>query len=138
VARIIGIDYGTKRIGLAVTDPLQIIANGLDTVPSNQIFDFLDQYIEAEEVEAIVIGEPMHLDGNPSQIAPVVNEFVDKLSKRYPGLKLYRQDERFTSASAKDIILASGVKKKKRRDKGLIDKVSAILILQTFMESRRL
>ena len=138
MARIIGIDYGTKRIGLAVTDPLQIIANGLDTVPHNQIFDFLDRYIKTEEVEAIVIGEPMHLDGNPSQIAPLVNKFVDELSKRYPDLKLYRQDERFTSESAKDIILASGAKKKKRRDKGLIDKVSAIFIFQTFMESRRL
>ena len=132
------IDYGTKRIGVAVTDPLQIIANGLDTVSRDQIFNFLDQYIKEEEVEAIVIGEPMHLDGNPSQIAPVVNKFVAELSKRYPELKLYRQDERFTSESAKDIILASGAKKKKRRDKGLIDKVSAILILQTFMESRRL
>ena len=138
MARIIGIDYGTKRIGLAVTDPLQIIANGLDTIPNHQIFDFLDRYMKEEEVEAIVIGEPMHLDGNPSQIAPLVNKFVDELAKRYPDLNLYRQDERFTSENAKDIILASGVKKKKRRDKGLIDKVSAILILQTFMESRRL
>lgn len=137
MARILGIDYGTKRVGLAVTDPLQIIVSGLDTIETSRIMSFLEDYMAAEEVEAIVIGEPMHLDGNPAQIAAQINRFIEKVSKRFPKISLHRQDERFTSEEAKQIILASGAKKKKRRDKGLIDKISAVIILQTFMESQR-
>ena len=131
------IDYGTKRTGLAVTDPLQIIANGLDTVPTSTIFDYLTDYLSAEEVETIVVGEPMHLDGNPAQIAHLVVGFVRKLKKLFPDVEVVTHDERFTSEEAKKIILMSGAKKKKRRDKALIDKVSAVLILQDYLETRR-
>jgi putative Holliday junction resolvase len=136
VARIIGIDYGTKRTGIAVSDPLQIIASGLDTVPTKDIFDFLEDYLSKEEVECIVVGEPMHEDGSPAQIAHLVVGFVRKLKKKYPDVEISTIDERYTSQEAKKIILQSGAKKKKRQEKGLVDKVSAVLILQEFMESR--
>ena len=131
------IDYGTKRVGVAVTDPLQIIANGLDTVATVDIFVFLKKYFEEEEVEEMVIGYPRHLDGNPGQIAPQVEKFAKKVKEQFPHLNVAFQDERFTSVDAKRIILESGAKKKKRRDKSLVDKVSAILILQEYMESKR-
>lgn len=137
MARIIGIDYGTKRVGIAVTDSLQIIVNGLDTVPTAEIFDFLKKYMEEEEVECIVVGEPMHKDGNPAQIAHLVVGFIRKLKKLFPEIKVDTQDERFTSKDAKAIILQSGIKKKKRRnDKDLVDKISAVLILQDYLGHR--
>lgn len=137
VARIMAIDYGTKRTGLAVTDPLQIIANGLDTVPTDTIFEYLTTYFSQEEVETIVVGEPMHMDGSPAQIAHLVVGFVRKLKKLFPKVEVVTHDERFTSEDAKKIILMSGAKKKKRRDKSLVDKVSAVLILQDYLETRR-
>jgi len=136
VARILGIDYGTKRIGIAVTDPLQIIVNGLTTVATDDIFDFLQNYVKEEEVELIVVGEPMHEDGTPSQIAHLVVGFVRKLKKLFPEIKVDTQDERYTSREAKEIILRSGLGKKKRRDKKLIDEVSAVLILQDYLGHR--
>jgi len=136
VARILGIDYGTKRIGIAVTDPLQIIVNGLTTVATDDIFDFLQNYVKQEEVELIVVGEPMHEDGTPSQIAHLVVGFVRKLKKLFPEIKVDTQDERYTSREAKEIILRSGLGKKKRRDKKLIDEVSAVLILQDYLGHR--
>lgn len=136
VARIIGIDYGTKRTGIAVSDPLQIIASGLDTIPTNELMSFLEKYIEEEEVECIVVGDPKHEDGSPAQIAHLVVGFVRALKKKFPEIEIATIDERYTSEEAKRIILESGAKKKKRRDKGLVDKVSAVLILQEFMESR--
>jgi len=137
VKRIMAIDYGTKRIGIAVSDLLQIIANGLDTVPTKEIFDYLKDYISREPVYKIVVGEPLHLDGNPTYVTPLVHEFADKLRKLYPDIEVILQDERFTSSDAKRIILQSGAKKKKRRDKSLVDKISAVLILQEYMESLR-
>ncbi len=137
MARIISIDYGLKRVGLAVSDPLQIIATGLDTVATKDIFDYLKNYFETEAVECMVVGEPMHLDGNPAQIAPQIETFINKIKKLYPDLKIARQDERFTSFEAKQAILQSGAKKKKRQDKGLVDKISAVIILQNYMESQR-
>ncbi len=134
MARLLGIDYGTKRIGIAVTDPLQIIASGLTTVPTGQIFEFLEKYLVEEDVEAIIIGEPLHADGRPAQIAHLVVGFVRKLKKLYPDTRIELQDERFTSVDAKQIILQSGAKRKKRRDKALVDKISAALILQAYME----
>jgi len=131
------IDYGTKRTGVAVTDPLQIIANGLDTVATKDIFDFFKKYFNEEEVVEMVIGYPRHLDGNPGQIAPQVEAFAKKIQEQYPEMSVTFRDERFTSADAKKIILQSGAKKKKRRDKGLVDKISAVLILQDYMESKR-
>lgn len=136
MARIIGIDYGTKKVGLAVTDPLQIICSPLTTVPTGEIFDFLKKYLAEEEVEGIVIGEPKNLDGSPAQIAHLVVGFVRKLKKLYPNLTYAMEDERFTSVEAKQIILKSGAKKKKRRDKTLVDRVSASLILQAYMDRR--
>ena len=133
VARILGIDYGTKRIGLATTDPLQIIVTGLDTVANKDIFEFLKKYLEKEEVEFIVVGQPMHEDGNPSQIAHLVVGFIRKLQKKYPDIKVETHDERYTSYDAKQYILMMGTKQKKRRDKALVDQVSAILILQDYL-----
>lgn len=137
MARILGIDYGTKRVGIAVTDPLQIIVNGLTTIPTDEIFEFLEKYTKEEDVECIVVGEPMHKDGTPAQIAHLVVGFVRKIKKLFPEIKVDTQDERYTSREAKEIILLSGVKKKKRRkDKGLVDQVSAVLILQDYLGHR--
>ena len=131
------IDYGTKRTGIAVTDPLQLIASGLETVATAALFEFLEDYMSREEVETIVVGEPLHPDGKPAQIAHLVVGFVRKLKKLYPDLNIVMHDERFTSVEAKKIILQSGVSKKKRRDKALVDKVSAVLILQEYMEDHQ-
>ncbi len=137
MARVLGIDYGTKKIGLAVTDPLQIICSPLTTVPTREFFEFIDNYLKEETVECIVIGESLNTDGTPSQIAHLVVGFVRKLKKLYPAIEFAMQDERFTSIDARQIILQSGLKKKKRRDKSLVDKVSASLILQAYMDGKR-
>lgn len=131
------IDYGTKRTGIAVTDPLQLIATGLETVATAELFEFLENYFANEEVETIVVGEPLHPDGTPAQIAHLVVGFVRKLKKLYPNLNIVMHDERFTSVEAKKIILQSGVSKKKRRNKALVDKISAVLILQEYMEEHQ-
>ncbi|MCU0345710.1 MAG: Holliday junction resolvase RuvX [Saprospiraceae bacterium] len=136
MSRIMGIDYGTKRTGIAVTDPLQIIASGLTTVPTQELFDFIEKYLKAEEVEAIVVGEPLYPDGNPAQLAPHVKGFVNKLRKQHPGIQVFMQDERFTSLEAKQVILQSGANRKKRQDKALVDKVSAALILEDFLNNK--
>lgn len=137
LARILSIDYGTKRTGLAVTDPLQIIPTGLDTVPTNELEDFLKQYLSQEEVETIVLGEPLYPDGNPAQIHHMVVGFARKLRKLFPEVEVVMQDERFTSEEAKAVIRQSGARKKKRRDKALVDKVSATLILRDYLEQNR-
>ncbi len=129
-----GIDYGTKRTGIAVTDPLQIIASNLETVPTANLYPWLKAYFESEIVEKIIVGEPLHLDGNPAQIAPLVYTFVKKLKKLYPDKEVILQDERFTSKEAERIIIRSGIKKMKRRDKSLVDKISAALILESYMK----
>lgn len=132
-----GIDYGAKRTGIAVTDPLQLIAGGLETVPTGELFDYLAGYLAREEVEKIVVGEPLHLDGEPAQIHHLVVGFVRKLRRLYPEIEVVLHDERFTSEEAKRVILQSGARRKKRRDKALVDKVSAALILQDYLESTR-
>lgn len=132
--RILAIDYGTKKTGLAVSDPLQIIATGLETIPTSDLFEFLKNYISAEEVSTIVVGEPLYPDGNPAQIHHLVVGFKRKLEKQYPHIDIVFHDESYTSEEAKEIIRKSGVKKKKRKDKTLVDKVSAVLILQDYME----
>lgn len=132
-----GIDYGTKRTGIAVTDPLQIIASGLTTVPTHELFEFIAKYLKEEEVEAIVVGEPLHPDGNPAQIADQVKGFVNKLRKQYPDIQVFMQDERYTSNMAKQIILQSGANRKKRQDKSLVDKVSAAIILEDFLNNKQ-
>ena len=130
-----GIDYGTKRTGIAVTDPLQIIASGLTTIPTAEVFDFLSAYFREEEVEKVVVGEPLYPDGNPAQIAHLVKGFVNKLRKMFPSIEVVLHDERFTSEAAKSIILQSGIGKKKRRDKSLVDRISAALILEDYLKS---
>ncbi|MEM6964887.1 MAG: Holliday junction resolvase RuvX [Bacteroidota bacterium] len=137
MARILGIDYGTKRVGIAVTDPLQIIVNGLTTVPTDEIFEFLEKYTKEEGVESIVVGLPTNEDGTPAQIAHLIVGFIRKVKKLFPEMEVDTQDERYTSQDAKEIILQSGVKKKRRRkDKGLVDEVSAVLILQDYLGHR--
>jgi len=134
MGRILAIDYGLKRTGIAVTDPLKIIASGLITVPTDEVLDYLKKYCATEEVECFVVGLPLHPDGNPAQIAPQANAFAERLQKLFPEKPVVRQDERNTSNDAKKIILQSGVKKQKRRDKTLVDKIAAALILEQYMQ----
>lgn len=129
-----GLDYGAKRTGIAVTDPLQIIVSGLDTVETSKLKDFIETYFLKESVEQVVIGLPTHKDGNFTSIKPEIDKLVAFLNKKYPTLPIEFEDESYTSTHAKEIIFASGTKKKKRRDKALIDKVSAVLILQRFLK----
>ncbi len=138
MSRIMAIDWGSKRTGIAVTDPLRIIASPLETVPTDRVFDFLDRYLAAEQVAVIVVGAPFHEDGTPAQVAGQIDKFAARLRKRYPQVQVVRQDERYTSRMAADIILQSGARKKKRRDKSLVDKVSASLILQAYMDEHDL
>lgn len=137
VARLLSIDYGKKRVGIAVSDPLQIIATGLDTVANASLLDFLTKYVGEEEVETIIIGEPLHQDGTPTFLMEDIQKLILKLNQQFPSIEVVLQDERFTSKDAKRILLESGAKKKKRRDKSLIDKISAVLILQDYMEKLR-
>lgn len=136
MSRILAIDYGQKRVGLAVTDPLQITANGLDTVNSGVIFAYLKEYCEREEVVCFVVGWPLNLNGKPAESMRFVEPFVKALGRKHPDIKIELVDERFTSKMAQQAILMSGVNKKKRQDKGLIDKVSATIILQDYLEAR--
>ena len=137
MARILGIDYGLKRTGIATTDPMQIIASSLDTVPTNELFDFLKNYMLTEDVECIVFGEPLHKDGNPTHVAEKIYEFTKNFKKAFPEMRVELQDERYSSADAKKVIFNSGAKKKKRRDKALVDKVSAALILEEWMQQNK-
>ncbi len=135
--RILSIDYGQKRTGLAVTDPLQIIANGLDTVPTTDLQEWLFRYIATETVVEVVIGYPKHTDGTPTALVPAIEKLKETLVKQFPELLVSYVDESFTSYEARQIILKSGARRKKRRDKGLVDKISAVLILQNYLESKR-
>ncbi len=137
MARLIGIDYGTKKVGIAVTDPLQIIVNPLITVPTGEVIDFLLDYCREEEVEAFVVGLPVHKDGRPAQIAHLVTGFIRKLKKLFPEKSVISTDEMFSSVEAKEIILKSGLKKKKRSDKSIVDKVAAAIILERYMNDNR-
>jgi putative Holliday junction resolvase len=135
MGRILAIDFGLKRTGIAVTDPLKIIASALTTVPTAEVMDFLEKYCSQEEVECFVVGLPLYPDGNPAQIAGQADRFSEQLQKKFPAQPVVRQDERNTSNDAKLIILQSGIKKQKRRDKSLVDKVAAALILEQYMEA---
>jgi putative holliday junction resolvase len=134
MARILALDYGMKRTGIAVTDPLQMIASGLTTVETHQLLDFLSQYCKTEPVERMVIGLPTREDGSATQMSLEVERFIEKLQKRFPEMEILRRDERYTSRDASMVIFAAGVKKKKRQEKGLTDKVAAAIILQQYME----
>ncbi|MCB0397145.1 MAG: Holliday junction resolvase RuvX [Flavobacteriales bacterium] len=135
MSRIIAIDYGTKRTGLAVTDPMKMIANPLDTIPSAQLVAYLKKYMETEEIERFVIGMPKRLDGSDTHGTQAVAQCVNLLQKSFPDIPRSLVDERFTSKMATASILAAGAKKSVRQDKSLVDKVSAVIILQSFLES---
>ncbi|MEA5426213.1 MULTISPECIES: Holliday junction resolvase RuvX [Arcicella] len=136
MGRILAIDYGSKRVGLAVTDPLKIIASALDTIHSKDVLEFLKAYIAREEVEAMVVGMPVNLDGEDTNNTPQVKGFVKGLKKAFPDMPIHLHDERFTSSMAMSAMITSGYSKKDRREKGNIDKISATIILQSFMESK--
>ena len=138
MARILSIDYGKKRTGLAVTDPLQLIAGGLATVSTSELFDYLKAYVEREQVERIVIGEPRQPNGQPSENLPRVQQFVNRWRKALPQIPIEFYDERFTSVLAHQAMLDGGLKKKARQDKALVDEISATIILQDYMRSRKL
>ena len=137
MGRIIALDYGSVRVGIAVTDPGQIIATGLATVATNEIMDFLKGYIKKEDVESFVVGDPKHLNNTPAQSAEAAKMFVEALRQTFPLLPVHTIDERFTSRMALQAMIDGGMKKKDRRNKAMIDKVSATIILQSFMEMKK-
>lgn len=135
MARIMAIDYGSKRVGIAVTDVLQIIASGLTTVHSKDLIHFLEDYLKKEDVECIVVGEPKTLSNQASESARYIEPFVTHLTRKFPKIKIARYDERFTSTLAHQTMLMSGVNKKKRADKETVDMISATIILQDYLKS---
>ena len=137
MARIVSIDYGKKRTGLAVTDPLQLIAGGLATVSTSTLFEYLTQYVAKEPVERIVIGEPRQPNGQPSENLARVQQFVNRWRKAMPQIPIEYFDERFTSVLAHQAMLEGGLKKKARQDKALVDEISATIILEDYMRSRK-
>ncbi len=137
MGRILAIDYGRKRTGIAVTDPLQLIANGLCTVKSAETLTFLEDYFQKEKVETVVIGYPRTLQNTASESIRYINPFLKQLTKKFPKLHIVQYDERFTSRMAHQTMLASGIGKQKRQDKALVDKISATIILQSYMENKR-
>jgi putative holliday junction resolvase len=136
MGRLLAIDYGTKRTGLAVTDPLKIIATALETVETNSLLKYLTDYFKKEQVEAVVIGLPKKLNNTDSETAPAVRAFIEKFKITFPEISISTIDERFTSTIAQQTMLAGGAKKKDRQAKGNIDKISAVLILQDFLTMR--
>ena len=137
MGRIIAIDYGRKRTGLAVTDKLQIIANGLTTVPSGEAVSYLTNYVINESVDFFIVGYPKQMNNKPSENLKYVETFVKHLSKALPGIPVIYYDERFTSTLAHQAMIDGGLKKKKRQDKGLVDEISAVLVLQNYLESTK-
>jgi putative Holliday junction resolvase len=134
MGRIIAIDYGTKRIGLAVTDPLQVFASPLITVSPNEFDNFIESYLKTDEVDAFVIGYPVQMNNQPSESVKYINPFIKKLKKTFPEIHIHLVDERFTSQMA--LRTDGGVKKRDRQDKSMVDKISASIILQSFLDSR--
>ena len=138
MGRILSIDYGKKRTGIAVSDQLQIIANGLTTVETSKIFDFLNEYLQKEDVSCIVVGLPKQMNNEPSENMKRVEPFVNRLKKLYPQIPVEYWDERFSSKMAEQAMRDAGLKKKDRQNKELVDEISAAIILQGYMESRRI
>jgi len=134
LGRIVAIDYGRKRAGLAVTDPLQMIATGLDTVPSAGVMLFLKSYLAREKVDLFIVGYPRQMNNELSNAVKEIDPFIAKLKKEFPSVPVQIADERFTSKMAQKIMLEGGLKKMDRRDKELVDKISAVIILQTYLE----
>jgi len=134
MARILAIDYGLKRTGLAVTDPLQIIAGALTTVETPQLFNFLKDYFKKEPVELIIIGDPRNLDDSDTHATPHVRKVIERLKKEFPAILVVPVDERYSSKMAKGAMIEMGMKKMQRRDKSMVDKIAATIILQEYME----
>lgn len=137
MGRILSIDYGRKRVGIAVTDPTQLIANRLTTVPSHTIWDFLKEYFEKEQVDEVVVGYPRQMNNQASEAVRYINPFLRRFQKLYPDMKLELYDERFTSKMAFQTMIDGGLKKQKRQDKALVDALSATIILQNYLEQKR-
>lgn len=137
MSRIVAIDYGRKRTGIAVTDTLQMIANGLTTVPTHELLTFLTDYVAREEVERILVGLPRQMNNEASENMKYIEPFVRSLRKRLPQIPVEYVDERFTSVMAHRTMLEAGLKKKERQNKALVDEISAAIILQTYLEGRR-
>lgn len=137
MARILAIDFGKKKCGIAVTDSLKIIANGLDTIETPKLLDFLGKYIEKEPVEMFIMGKATRFSGEDSEVMPLAREFVAKLENKFPATPVTWVDERFTSKMAFQTMVDSGLKKKDRKDKNLVDKISATIILQSYLEQIR-
>jgi putative Holliday junction resolvase len=132
--RILAIDYGLKRTGLAVTDPLKIIATGLTTVETQKLFPFLREYFAKEEVELIIIGEPLNLDDSPTHATSLVKKAIDKLKRDFPKIPVRKVDERFTSKMASRAMIDMGLKKKQRQNKALVDEIAATIMLQEYLQ----
>ena len=135
MARILAIDYGTERVGVAVTDPLGMIAGALATVETPRIFDFLNEYLTVNDCNRLVIGDPLTLRNEPAEVTREIDRFIERFASLYPYIEVIKYDERFTSKLAFDTILASGIGRRKRRDKAVIDRISATIILQNYLES---
>lgn len=135
MARILAIDYGTKRVGVAVTDPLGMIAGALATVETPRIFDFLNEYLTVNDCNRLVIGYPLTLRNEPAEVTREIDRFIERFASLYPYIEVIKYDERFTSKLAFNTILASGIGRRKRRDKAVIDRISATIILQNYLES---
>ena len=137
MARILAIDYGIKRTGIAITDEYQIIVSGLTTVDTKELFNFLNEYTLNENVELFLVGEPKQMDGSASQSEALIQPFIKKLQKQFPSISIIRVDERFTSKMAFQTMVDSGLKKKQRQNKALIDEISATLILQSYLYNKK-
>lgn len=137
MGRIVSIDYGRKRTGIAVTDTLQLIANGLTTVPSHEVLSFLKRYVEKESVERIIVGLPKQMNNQPSESMVYIEPFVASLKRSFPAIPVEYVDERFTSKLAHQAMIEGGLKKKDRQNKALVDEISAVIILQSYLESKR-
>ena len=136
MGRILAIDYGIRRTGIAVTDPERIIATGLTTVNTPTLLNFLKEYCKKEQVDVFVVGEPKHMDNTPSQSARIIEPFVQQLAQIFPDKEIARIDERFTSKMAFQAMIDGGLKKKQRQNKGMVDQVSATIMLQDYMKSK--
>lgn len=136
MGRILALDYGKVRTGVAVTDELQLIASALTTVNTNKLLDFLKEYLKDENVDCIVVGEPRQMSGKVSESEVFIKPMMEKLTKQFPSISIVRQDERFTSKLAVDAMIMGGMKKSKRREKGEVDKISATLILQAYLDRK--
>ena len=137
MGRIIGIDYGKKRVGLAVTDPLKIFASPLKSVGTDDLDDFISEFLKTEEIEAFVIGYPVQMNNKLSESVKYIDPFIRKLEKRFPGIPVHLVDERFTSQMAFRTMIDGGVTKKGRRDKAMVDRISAAIILQSYLEKKK-